>query len=155
MSNEERDRDRANMQRLRDQQRAQREARQSEEAAIQRAKDQASDEKFKNDTSELFGGIDLSKLADVDMQDGDQVRKRIREIQDLQRRGKGDQAAELYRRNQGRIKKGLKSAKKAKKKAPKKKSGCAVISILLLGGLTSALASAAWFAHDMIGALIP
>jgi hypothetical protein len=132
----------------------------AEEQSVQRARDKSSDDEFLEGISGLFGGTDLKDLKDIDWVDDDAVKRRIREMQALQRKGKDKAAAEIYKRQRARIKKSVKRSSKkrdAEIKAGKKgksKSGCAVVSVLIMGAALAAFGSAAGAAVELVEAMI-
>jgi hypothetical protein len=152
---EERDRDRANMEKLRQQQQAAQQARlneaaASEEAAIRRA-NKSGDQEFDQGIADLLGGRNLSDFRDLSWVDDDQARADLRKIKRYQERGDKDKAQKLFKKKQKQLRKAV---EKSKKDAGKKGNGCAVVSLILTGGAVAALAAAVWTAHEVLGALI-
>jgi hypothetical protein len=151
-SKEERDRDRANMEKLREQQRQAQQDRlnaaAAEEATLQRM-NKAADDEFMSGIADLMGGAGLEGMGDLKWMEDETARKHL---EDMRRVAKKDpsKAEKIYQKNRKKINKAVNEAGEKKKKA----KGCGVVGLLLMGAGAAALAATAYGAHEVLGALI-
>lgn len=109
------------------------------------------DREFEREFKAALGEGGVEELsAEIDFMDNDQVKQRIRDMQELMKRPNQrnkKKVIKIAKRNSAAI-------KKQRKVAKAKKGGCGVIAVALLGVGAATLAAAAYGAHEVVSALI-